>query len=350
MDLTTDISPIQFEELCYELLNELGFLEISWRKGTSMDASPADQGRDIEATLRRKDIDGSQVDEKWFIECKSYKKGVPPQALQGALAWAESSSPHTLLIAVSGFLSNPAKEHLKEYQRNRNPPFRIRLWEAPDFQRMLFGRAKLLNKYNLASSFPLLEILHPAHKQFLTQPPFNTVDYFLSLLDDLDPSQRNGWFYGAYVYVINPPMEQPVSGDQVMGELVKSPVSYYEFKRALKVARKYVGEMILVHGVVSNTLSHLLHRGDLTAIQERRDYFKWMISYFEKRLETHPKQRKSIEGCIEETKSWLPNVEENLESGYESYCSFCDTILIPLFDQKFDAPEPPDDDAFPEDS
>jgi len=104
-----------FEEFCFELFHELGFLNVDRCKGTGLDASPADAGRDIVAQWERKDVDGSKHVETWFVECKHHKKGVPPQKLQGLLAWANAERPHTALVIASNFLSNPAKDYLRDY-------------------------------------------------------------------------------------------------------------------------------------------------------------------------------------------------------------------------------------------
>ncbi|MDN4734777.1 restriction endonuclease [Vibrio parahaemolyticus] len=83
----------EFEDFCYDLLQSMDFVNLSWRKGTGLSSSPSDQGRDIQGKLLRTDIDGSQHHEQWFIECKHYMKGVPPEKLQSALAWANSKDP-----------------------------------------------------------------------------------------------------------------------------------------------------------------------------------------------------------------------------------------------------------------
>lgn len=73
------LDPTEFEELCRDLLEEIGFQNINWRKGTDLNASPADQGRDIECEYHKAEVDGSIEIERWFIECKHYAKssGVP---------------------------------------------------------------------------------------------------------------------------------------------------------------------------------------------------------------------------------------------------------------------------------
>src|SRR5947208_11260223 len=103
---------------------------MSWRKGTGLNASPADQGRDIECVFQHKDIDG-QRDERWFVESKHYKRGVPPDKLQGLLAWAAAERPDVVLIIASNFLSNAAKNFLESYARSNKPSFKIKVWERP---------------------------------------------------------------------------------------------------------------------------------------------------------------------------------------------------------------------------
>jgi hypothetical protein len=55
----------RFEEFAFNLLIELGFLNVDWRKGINLNASPADRGRDIQAQVQRVDIDGSIHLDTW---------------------------------------------------------------------------------------------------------------------------------------------------------------------------------------------------------------------------------------------------------------------------------------------
>jgi len=141
------LNDTEFEELCYELLGELGFVNIDWRKGTALSTSPADRGRDIVAQHERTDIDGSRHVETWFVDCKRYKKGVPPEKLQGLLTWAHAERPDVALFIASGFLSNPAKDYLRDYEHNNRPPFRIKYWERPTLERLAAGHEELIRRY-----------------------------------------------------------------------------------------------------------------------------------------------------------------------------------------------------------
>lgn len=137
----------EFEEFCFELLEELGFVNVDWRKGTALPTSPADRGRDIVAQHERTDIDGIKHLETWFVDCKRYKKGVPPEKLQGLLAWAHAERPDVALFIASGFLSNPAKDYLRDYEYNNRPPFRVKYWERPTLERLSANHEELIRRF-----------------------------------------------------------------------------------------------------------------------------------------------------------------------------------------------------------
>ena len=131
------LSATAFEEFCFDLLSETGFVNVDWRKGTPKDASPADRGRDIVAQRDLSDIDGHRYLETWFVDCKHYERGVPPEALQGTITWAIAERPSAVLFIASGYFSNGAKDWIAGYKEKSNPPFRIRTWEMPQVRRLL---------------------------------------------------------------------------------------------------------------------------------------------------------------------------------------------------------------------
>ena len=73
------LTPEQFEEFSYDLLNAIGFTNVVWRKGAGRGITAADSGRDLEAQLLKKDIDNSTYVERWFVECKHVKEAVSPK-------------------------------------------------------------------------------------------------------------------------------------------------------------------------------------------------------------------------------------------------------------------------------
>jgi hypothetical protein len=128
------LSPTEFEEFCFDLLSETGFVNVDWRKGTPKDSSPADRGRDIVAQVDRTDVDGHRYMETWFADCKHYERGVPPEALQGTITWAQAERPSTVLFVASGYFTNGAKDWITSYEEKSRPPFRIRTWEMPQLR------------------------------------------------------------------------------------------------------------------------------------------------------------------------------------------------------------------------
>lgn len=161
------LKPTEFENFSYELLDLIGFVNLDWKKGTNLSTSPADQGRDIVGQLIKTDIDGSKSIETWFIECKHHNKSVPPTKLQNLLTWAEAEKPYTVLFIISGFLSNPAKEYLEKYKRNRKPPFNIKVWERPAIEKLCKNKRGLLRNYDLLSeSLRKLDEIYSAEEEF----------------------------------------------------------------------------------------------------------------------------------------------------------------------------------------
>lgn len=164
----------EFENFCFDLLQSLDFVNLSWRKGTGLTSSPSDQGRDIQGDLLIKEIDGKQHHQKWFIECKHYVKGVPPDKIQGAISWANSKRPDVLLIVVSNFLSNPTKNYLEDYQKNNNPPYRIKIWELKDLENLTAEKRDLRLKYQLPTDIAFLSILNKYHIIYSMKPQLNS--------------------------------------------------------------------------------------------------------------------------------------------------------------------------------
>jgi len=76
------LSDGEFEEFAYDLLAALEFANLTWRRGSGRGGATAGQGRDIEAVLRREDIDRHERLERWFVQCKRHTRGVPPEALE----------------------------------------------------------------------------------------------------------------------------------------------------------------------------------------------------------------------------------------------------------------------------
>lgn len=169
------LNDTEFEEFCYDLLCELGFFNMNWRKGTGLSTSPSDRGRDIECQRMIADIDATIYLETWFVECKHYKQGVPPDKVQGAISWANSERPDKLLIIASNFLSNPSKDFLESYTKNNKPCYKIKVWEKPQLENLSSNKTELLRKYRVIAPAPIEYRFEIVEKTFIG---------YLQLLDE----------------------------------------------------------------------------------------------------------------------------------------------------------------------
>ena len=154
----------KFEQFCFRLLRELGFVNLDWRKGTGHASSPSDSGRDIVAELPKEDVGGRKYHETWFIDCKHQISGVPPAKVQPLLSWAEAERADVALVIASNYLSNRCKDFLKTYDTNNRPRFRIRYWERPDLHDMLKGREDFINRHLRTNMRTQLEISNAEHE------------------------------------------------------------------------------------------------------------------------------------------------------------------------------------------
>ena len=197
------LSDTQFEEFCMSLLKLQGLQNVNWRKGTDKDTSPADNGRDIECEYHRYDnILQRTIIEKWFIECKHYKNGVPPEKLNGALSWAFSERPNRLIIMVSGFLSNPCKEYIKKYISENRPTFFIEIWEKPNIERMARKHPEIIRKYNLELSDNLLNYFNYYHLRYIDNAHSSCIEILQEAINKLTVEERNIIFSIMHLYYI----------------------------------------------------------------------------------------------------------------------------------------------------
>lgn len=335
------LDEVQFEEFCYDLLRELGFMNINWRKGTGLSTSPSDQGRDLECEYQRTDMDGTKSHEKWFVECKRSTRGIPPTAIQGILAWATAEDPDVVLLIASNFLSNPTKNYLVDYERNHKPRFKLKTWERPDLERLTLGKMRLLRKYEVVGEFPFLSILHPAHILYLKGPQINTLGYLFEVLDELEPKKRDDILSWVYEQVIRP--RRTYRTKVVVGMPITVPdrvideVSYEAFKsKCHEMAESAVDERMLAFLIVSFVLGCQISISDTTSVDESVHRMEDSLRFYEVLLqECSPKERQSLEGFMERVRGWKENAQERTAQNYELYEYFCDNVVTRLLSEEY---------------
>jgi hypothetical protein len=147
------LTPTQFEEFCYDLLANLWYKNLNWRKWTWYKTSPADWWRDIECTLEHQDPDNYSYPIRRYVECKHYKSWIGVSEIYWAVASADAWKSIWVVLVISSYsLSNPAKNRIEEYMDNHRPRFRIRYRENKDIENTIIKYPAIMKKYNLSIS------------------------------------------------------------------------------------------------------------------------------------------------------------------------------------------------------
>lgn len=336
MAFTLDnLSETEFEDYSYDLLKSLNFKNINWRKGTGLSSSPADQGRDIECELHRREVDGNEYLEKWFVECKHYKKGVPADKINGAITWAMAERPNVLLIIVSNFLSNSAKNYLKQYQDHNNPPFRIKVWELKDLENLTIEKSALLSKYKLAPDLNLLDSANKLHIAYAIRPVTNTVNYLIELMDALDPELRDQAFAMTYFEIINPNFRSPKNEKETMGDLLTEPVDYESFREKCIAHGDGPGQNFAPQ-IVKSMLSWCFHYSDKSRLAELMSRNEDIHEYLERQIElaTSAKEIDFFSNMLNKHKKFHKQLPEQTKACEQIYTNICNELVRKLLAEK----------------
>jgi len=147
------ISPSEFERICYELLLKYGFTELTWRQGG------ADNGRDIEGYL----VFNNQLNQqktKWFFECKRYASGINVDDLSSKVAWADAEKPDYLVFFLTSYLTTQTKGWLEKIRKDKF--YRIIVFEGEELKNRLIEFPDLIEAFFSIGSYEKLfaEVKH----------------------------------------------------------------------------------------------------------------------------------------------------------------------------------------------
>jgi tetratricopeptide (TPR) repeat protein len=141
------INPKEFEELCFSLIQAMGFHNVIWRE------RGADKGRDLEAELIEILPDGfSEVTQKWFFECKLYEDSIPQNKISSKIDWAEAEKADRLAIMSNSHLSNQCRDYIVEKEKNINA--KIIDWTGMRFLNILFSQPSVFKTYFPGENIP----------------------------------------------------------------------------------------------------------------------------------------------------------------------------------------------------
>lgn len=327
-------TPTQFEEFSYELLQELGFVNLNWRKGTATNASPADRGRDIECQFKaRSVIDGQEHLETWYVDCKHYKVGVPPDALQTTLSWADAENPDVVLFVCSGYLSNGSKDNLKQQQAFKR--YRIKYWENKDLEKLVLngGRTRLANKYGLLKSANA-HLLHPAHLYFATQPRLYSEKEFFKILRRIPRDLRIGVVRMAFMSHFGFETRPPRFRTESLSDITVTEMTVESLQEQFD---EYpYDKRSLLHSILMQCLMWKFHGADYS----NHDFIEANIKgTIESLRSSRPESRLSkdeLDQMATSMEKHLQNLPQSYEDGYRDYVDFCVTVLTPLIDSPDD--------------
>lgn len=152
----SQLSPTQFEELCFDLLVERGYQKLVWRQGG------ADSGRDIQGTREVESGLVNPFEETWFFECKRYEAGVPPEALNSKIAWADAERPNHLVFMIASYISNNARTWVEAIARNKF--YQIHLIEGKQLKTLVSLSPRLMERYFLSD---IQELMRQAQRAWV---------------------------------------------------------------------------------------------------------------------------------------------------------------------------------------
>lgn len=140
-----NITPTEFEELCYLLLEHNGFTNLKW-----YGKSGGDRGRDIMAQRVTELIGNTTELQTWLCQSKRYtEKKISKSGLAESLNSAREHQIDYFLLAISATLTADMKDWLNSIKRDYS--FKIILWEDIDLRREVKKYPKII-----AEKFPNL--------------------------------------------------------------------------------------------------------------------------------------------------------------------------------------------------
>ncbi|MDP3041757.1 MAG: restriction endonuclease [Candidatus Omnitrophota bacterium] len=334
------LSDTEFEEYCFELIKELGFKNVDWRKGTGKSTSPSDMGRDIEAEKIIEDVDGETSLEKYFFECKHHMEGVSPSKIQSALSWAMAENPVKLVFICSNFLTNPCKEYLKKYVQENKPRFKIKIWELKELEELSIGKVRLLNKYKLSDGLDFLDIMHPVHIKYVSRPHANSLNYFFSLLDKFDSKKREELLQFAYAFFIVPHFRDPITGKETLRELQINETTYDSLKQKCYKLSEVIPHSFIVKSLVNLLLEWAFHMGDKTNLDSVLKRNQSMLVFMTEQLEKKNQEdsikkidKDTLDELIKMIRKRIEELPKSTEDFYSLYNDFCESILSKLMEE-----------------
>ena len=335
----------EFESLCYDLLDHMGFKDLEWRKGQNAGCSSSDSGRDIQGAQYRIYIDGQVIQETWYVECKHWKPAVPPTAISALFTWASAERPDVVLVASSGALSNPAHDWIESYRANNNPPFKTKVWEEKALSALLSEYPDILLRFGIATRATSPNLL-----ALWRDLNYHTLDHLFALLDRMDGEARNRMLAYAYRAVLPYRIGQPVTGDESLKELDLDPPDYLKLKGACRhlVQKCEVSENFIAYALVSQVSRWLAFFADPIDAERALENCQRDMARMEEEIKrvgagedfepavegmTREKHLETLEACVDRFRTQIANAEERLAASKDLLEQWERDVLVPFVNE-----------------
>jgi hypothetical protein len=153
-----NLTPHEFEEFCYTLLECNGFKNLNW-----YGEGGSDKGRDIICTKTEAPLPGIESNATWLVQCKHYTKAkISKATLQEWLAACREHKPDRVLLIISKALSANLKDWIKSVATDYD--FSIHIWEEVELHGQYHRHGSRLRK-----RFPQLPKIGKGKKVWLYQ-------------------------------------------------------------------------------------------------------------------------------------------------------------------------------------
>ena len=141
----SEITPVDFENLAFHLLDEMGFANLIWRKGGEGN-SATDGGRDLEGTFWTI-LPAVSKEEKYWFEVKYRTNQLEKIQVQSTVVNAAgNNSKDNVVIITNKTISNPTLDWIKEFQDTNKRPS-VTVWQGHDLELLLRKNPRTLAKF-----------------------------------------------------------------------------------------------------------------------------------------------------------------------------------------------------------
>src|SRR5437588_8929282 len=138
----SQITPTEFEKLCYLILKANKFTDIQWHG-----KSGGDKGQDLTAKKEESLLSSSKRITKWVIQCKRYVTKPPTKRdIESFLTDAREHKPDKVLIIITNTITSNTRDWLDSVRQNYN--FEIVLMEE-----LALGEEVTVNRSQIPERF-----------------------------------------------------------------------------------------------------------------------------------------------------------------------------------------------------